>query len=156
MRCPICHSPETRVTDSRTAIDGWSIRRRRECTKCGFRFSTYEEIELLNIVIIKNDGRQEPYQRNKLIRGLKRAIEKRPISDDQFQRLISRIERDIQKLKQDKVTSRKIGEIVMRHLKRVDEVAYIRFASVYRSFKDLQSFKRELNLLFKTKAKNKN
>ena len=155
MKCPFCNNEDTKVTDSRLAADGWSIRRRRECTRCNFRFSTYEEIELLNISIVKNNGQKEPYNREKLIRGLERATERRQISPEQFQRLVSRIERDIQKLKKDLVTSKEIGEVVMHHLKRVDEVAYIRFASVYRAFKDLRSFKRELNLLFKTKVKNK-
>jgi len=124
-----------------------SIRRRRECLKCGFRFSTYEEVEILDLSVIKRDGRKESYSRDKIIKGLRRALEKRPITDDNFKKLINLIERDLQVLRQNEVTSEQIGQIVMKHLRRLDQVAYIRFASVYQSFKDAQTFRRELNKL---------
>jgi transcriptional repressor NrdR len=154
MKCPICYYPDTKVIDSRTAGDGLSIRRRRECLKCGFRFSTYEEIEILDLVIVKRDGHKENYSREKMTKGLKKALEKRPITKDKFKKLIHLIERDLQKLKKPEVTSNKVGEVIMRQLKKVDKVAYIRFASVYESFKDAQTFRRELNKLLKTKKNN--
>jgi transcriptional repressor NrdR len=150
MKCPICYYPDTKVIDSRTAGDGLSIRRRRECLKCGFRFSTYEEIEILDLVIVKRDGHKENYSRDKMVKGLKKALEKRPITKDKFKKLVHLIERDLQKLKKAEVTSNKVGEVIMRQLKKVDKVAYIRFASVYESFKDAQTFRRELNKLLKT------
>lgn len=153
MKCPACHNSDTKVVDSRASSDGASIRRRRECLKCAFRFSTYEEIEILDLSIVKRDGRKESYSRDKLVKGLKRALEKRPITDDSFKKLIHSIERDLQVLKKNEVTSNKIGQLIMKHLKRVDQVAYIRFASVYESFKDAQDFKRELNKLLSKKKK---
>jgi len=151
MKCPICYFLDTKVVDSRVAPDGLSIRRRRECLKCGFRFSTYEEIELLDLVIVKRDGRRESYSREKMTGGLKKSCEKRPITEDQFKRLIHSIERDLQRLKATEITSRQIGQTVMKNLKKVDPVAYIRYASVYESFKDANEFRRELNKLIKEK-----
>ncbi len=133
--------------DSRISSDGASIRRRRECEKCGFRFSTLEEVELLDLTVIKRDGRRESYSREKLERGLRKSLEKRPFTDQQFQKLVHKIERDIQKKRCGELTSLEIGEIVMRHLKSFDKVAYIRFASVYRSFEDVKSFEAELRKL---------
>lgn len=144
MRCPACHNVDTKVTDTRVAGGGMAIRRRRECLRCGFRFSTYEEVEILNLTVIKRDGRKEPYSREKLEAGVRKSFEKRPITHEDFKKLLSRIERDLQLAGRSEITSRQIGDIVMRHLKRQDEVAYIRFASVYRSFRDAESFKREL------------
>ncbi len=155
MKCPVCYYQDTKVIDSRVASDGLSIRRRRECLKCGFRFSTYEELEILDLMIVKRDGRKESYNRDKLTKGLNRALEKRPITEDKFKRLIHSIERDLQKLRQGEITSSQVGQIVMRHLKRVDQVAYIRFASVYESFKDAQTFRRELNKLLKSRKSRK-
>ena len=146
MKCPICYHPDTKVLDSRAATDGLSIRRRRECLKCAFRFSTYEELEILDVSLIKRDGRREAYSRDKLISGLKKASEKR-IGDDKFKKLIHMIERDIQALKTNEVSSQDVGKIVMKNLKKVDQIAYIRYASVYESFKNVQEFKRELNKL---------
>lgn len=146
MKCPICYHPDTKVLDSRVATDGLSIRRRRECLKCAFRFSTYEELEILDVSLVKRDGRREAYSRDKLISGLKKASEKR-ISDDKFKKLIHMIERDIQALKINEVSSQDVGRIVMKNLKKVDQIAYIRYASVYESFKNVQEFKRELNKL---------
>lgn len=151
MRCPVCYYEDSKVTDSRVALDGLSIRRRRECLKCGFRFSTYEEVEILDLVVVKRDGRKESYAREKIVKGLKRALEKRPVTDDNFKKLINLIERDLQILRKDEVTAGEIGQIVMKNLKRFDQVAYIRFASVYESFKDAHEFRRELNKLIKMK-----
>jgi transcriptional repressor NrdR len=148
MKCPICYHPDTKVLDSRVATDGLSIRRRRECLKCSFRFSTYEELEILDVSVVKRDGRRESYSRDKLISGLKKAAEKR-INDDKFKKLVHLIERDIQALKKTEVTSQEIGKIVMKSLKRVDQIAYIRYASVYEQFKDVKQFKKELNKLLK-------
>jgi len=159
MKCPVCLTSDTMVTDSRISSDGLSIRRRRQCRKCSFRFSTYEEMEILNLSIIKRDGRREPYSKEKLSLGLKKALEKRPYTADDFKKLIVRIERQIQKKKKDEITSQDLGELVMKTLKRFDKVAYIRFASVYRSFEDVKTFQKELNLLLKNKnikKKNKN
>lgn len=153
MKCPVCYFADTKVVDSRAASDGLSIRRRRECLKCEFRFSTYEEVEILDLTIIKRDGRKENYNREKLIKGLRRAFEKRPITDEKFKKLISLVERDIQVLRKSEIISSQIGQIVMKHLKKIDQVAYIRFASVYQSFKDAQTFKRELNKLINPKKK---
>ena len=152
MRCPVCYYEDSKVIDSRVASDGLSIRRRRECLKCGFRFSTYEEVEILDLVVVKRDGRKETYTREKIIKGLKRALEKRPVTEDGFRKLINSIERDLQILRKNEITSGQIGQIIMKTLKRFDQVAYIRFASVYESFKDANEFRRELNKLIKTKA----
>lgn len=124
--------------------EGSSIRRRRECDKCGFRFSTVEEVILLDLVIVKRDGQREAYDREKLIRGIKRALEKRPYTDASFRVLVHAIERDIQREQTNELTSEDLGEIVMKHLKGFDDVAYIRFASVYRQFEDVETFQREL------------
>ncbi len=150
MKCPICYFQDTKVVDSRVASDGLSIRRRRECLKCGYRFSTYEEVEILDLTIVKRDGRKESYLRDKLIKGLRRALEKRPITEEKFKKTVSMIERDLQVLRKSEILSDQIGQIVMKQLKKIDQVAYIRFASVYESFKDAQSFKRELNKLIKS------
>lgn len=144
MHCPLCNYYDTKVSDSRVSTDGFSIRRRRECTKCNFRFSTVEEGEILDLTVIKRDGRHEPYSKDKLITGLKRSLEKRPHTAETFKGLVQKIERDIQKKRKLELTSREIGEIVMKRLKSFDQVAYIRFASVYRSFQDVESFTREL------------
>lgn len=153
MKCPVCYYHDTKVVDSRVASDGLSIRRRRECLKCGFRFSTYEEIEILDLTIVKRDGRKEAYNREKIVKGIKRSLEKRPITEDKFKKLIHLVERDLQVLKKSEITSDQVGQIIMKHLKRLDQIAYIRFASVYQSFKDVQTFQRELNKLLKSKKK---
>jgi transcriptional repressor NrdR len=155
MKCPICYYQDTKVIDSRAATDGLSIRRRRECLKCGFRFSTYEEIEILDLTVVKRDGSKEAYSREKIIKGLKRALEKRPVTEDKFKKLLHVIERDLQALRKNEITANKIGVIIMKHLKKADQVAYIRFASVYESFKDAQEFKKELNKLIKVKKRRK-
>ncbi len=139
------------MVDSRVASDGLSIRRRRECLKCVFRFSTYEEVEILDLTIVKSNGKREAYLREKMVSGLKKALEKRSITDDTFKKLVNGVERSLQMLRKNEVTSNQIGQIVMKHLKKVDQVAYIRFASVYESFKDAHTFRRELNKLLKSK-----
>jgi transcriptional repressor NrdR len=153
MFCPVCNHHDTKVIDSRAASGGFTIRRRRECPKCSFRFSTYEQQELLDQTIIKQDGRREAYAREKLEKGLKRALEKRPYTRESFQTLVAQIERAIQKLKKQELTSRDLGEIVIKFLKKFDKIAYIRFASVYRAFEDMKTFEKEVASLVKTKAK---
>lgn len=147
MHCPVCNDPETRVLDTRLSQDGTSIRRRRQCDHCEYRFSTLEEIELLNITIVKRDGSREVYDRDKLERGLRRALEKRPHTASDFRGLIHAIERDLQRIDNTEIRSQSIGEVVMDNLKRFDKVAYIRFASVYRSFEDVDTFQAELDRL---------
>ena len=150
MKCPACQHADSKVTDSRLINEGMAIRRRRECLKCSFRFSTYEEVEILNLTVIKRDGRTEPYSKDKLESGLRKSFEKIAITQDDFTRLLNRIERDIQHDgNNDEIKASKIGDIITKHLRRVDEVAYIRFASVYRSFKDAKTFQRELKKIIK-------
>jgi transcriptional repressor NrdR len=150
MRCPVCGNQDTKVVDSRVTGNGHSIRRRRECVECSYRFSTLEDVEILDLALIKRDGRREPYAREKLEAGLKKALEKREHTDEAFKELVSAIEVDIQRLRRQELDSGEIGEIVMRHLKDFDSVAYIRFASVYRSFEDVETFQNELSKLSRT------
>lgn len=151
MRCPVCNGSSTKVVDSRLGADGLTVRRRRQCGKkrCSFRFSTTEEIEMIDITVEKKDGSKSPYIREKLIAGVRRSLQKRRYKDDEFRRLIQNIERDIQRSKARRITTQRIGEIVMKHLKQFDKVAYIRFASVYHSFEDLEKFAEELDSLMK-------
>lgn len=151
MKCPVCYYHDTKVVDSRVAGDGLSIRRRRECLKCGFRFSTNEEMEILDLAVVKRNGARESYSREKVTKGLKKSLEKRPITDENFKKLVHSIERDLQAMRKNEVTSNEIGQIVMKNLKKIDQVAYIRFASVYESFKDAHTFRRELNKLLQNK-----
>jgi transcriptional repressor NrdR len=151
MKCPACHYQDTKVVNSRSAGDGLTIRRRRECLKCGFRFSTYEEMEILDLNIIKRDGRNEAYSRDKLVRGLKKSLEKRPVDEETLKKMVNSIERDLQVLKSNEISSNDVGRIVMKHLKRIDKVAYIRFASVYESYENLEAFEEELDKLLKRK-----
>lgn len=154
MYCPICNHKETKVIDSRIHNEGAGIRRRRQCEKCEYRFSTTEDIELLGLTVIKRDGRRAPYERAKLLRGLQRSLEKRPYTEASFKKLLHHIERDIQKKRSGEITSAQLGDIVMRHLRRFDKIAYIRFASVYQSFEELEDLERELHsLMRKRKAK---
>ena len=155
MRCPICNYQDTKVVDSRVASDEMSIRRRRECEKCTYRFSTMEEMELLDLMVVKRDGKREPYSREKIERGLFKALEKRQFTDLDFKKLVHAIERDIQKKKVAEIRSMDLGEIVMNRLRGFDKVAYIRFASVYRSFEDVQHFQQELDKLIKNKTSKK-
>lgn len=153
MHCPVCRSKETRVIDSRAGHDGMAVRRRRECTKCAFRFSTLEEVELLDIVVVKDDGKREGYDRRKLRNGIERSLTKRPYTQERLDKLIHNIERDIQKKKKREVTSSDVGDIVMRHLKRFDKVAYIRFASIYLAFEDVTTFEEEIKELGKKRKR---
>lgn len=153
MKCPSCNYSQTSVTDSRVIDDGLAIRRRRECDRCGYRFTTIEEVDILNLSVIKRDGRREPYSREKMETGIRKALEKRSITSAALKRLVGQIERDVQQRGRTEITSAQIGEIVMKRLQRVDQVAYIRFASVYRQFQDVESFKRELNHLLKKKPR---
>ena len=148
MKCPNCLNEDTKVLDSRPVEEGSAIRRRRECDKCGFRFSTYEEIEILDLAVLKKSGEQQTFSKEKLERGIRRALEKREHSEDALRKLVSSIELEIQKKAKDgKIKSLEIGEIVMKKLKKLDKVAYIRFASVYRQFDDPDEFKEELKKL---------
>ncbi len=147
MKCPFCGYEESKVIDSRPTDEGERIRRRRECLECGKRFTTYEMIESLPIVVIKKDGSRETFDRQKLLTGMLRACEKRPVSIEMLDRAISDIETVIQNSLDREVSSDKIGEFVMEKLKEIDEVAYVRFASVYRQFKDINTFMDELNKL---------
>ncbi len=153
MKCPYCSYFDTAVLDSRETEDLESIRRRRECLKCGKRFTTYERIDMINLVVLKKDGRREQFDRKKLLNGFMKATEKRPISMDLIEKVVSEIETELRKKDSIEIPSHEIGEIVMRKLRTLDKVAYIRFASVYRSFEDLESFERELRTLLKEKAK---
>lgn len=152
MKCPVCDYHDTKVVDSRVASDGLSIRRRRECLKCGFRFSTYEEMEILDLNIVKRDGRKEVYSREKLVRGLRKSLEKRPVTEDAFRKLVNSIERDLQVMRKSEVTSLEVGQAVMKELKKTDQIAFIRFASVYQQFKDVHTFQKELNKLLRNKG----
>ena len=147
MKCPFCSYEESKVIDSRPTDEGQRIRRRRECLECGKRFTTYEIIESLPIIVIKKDKSRESFNRDKLMTGLLRACEKRPVSIDQLDNMIDEIEAIIQNSLDREVSSEKIGELVMDKLKNIDEVAYVRFASVYRQFKDINTFMNELNKL---------
>lgn len=147
MRCPVCNNDNLSVVDTRPSEDDLSIRRRRECAKCHFRFSTIEEMELLDIIVVKSDGHRESYMRDKMENGIKMSLTKLPYTRENFHRLINSIERDIQKRKSKEVSSKEVGEIVMKHLKNFDKVAYIRFASVYRDFRDVRTFEKELKKL---------
>ena len=146
MYCPVCNN-STKVVDSRLSSEGTGIRRRRECVSCEYRFSTIEEMEILDLTVVKRDGRRESYSRDKMTKGVLRALEKRPYTQVRFKELLYMIERDIQRQKASELTSDDLGEIVMTHLRTFDKVAYIRFASVYRQFEDVESFKRELDTL---------
>lgn len=147
MRCPRCHAPDTRVLDSRPTDEGTAIRRRRECQVCGERFTTREKVEVTPLWVIKRDGRRELFNRDKVLRGMLIACEKRPVELDQLQAIASDVERELYRRFDNEVESRVIGEMVMERLQRVDQVAYVRFASVYRQFRDLETFRRELDRL---------
>ncbi len=151
MKCPYCSYEESKVIDSRPTDEGARIRRRRECLKCEKRFTTYEMIESLPIIVIKKDGSRETFDRQKLMTGMLRACEKRPVSIETHDKIIDDIESNIQNNLDREIKSVKIGELVMQELKGVDEVAYVRFASVYRQFKDINTFMTELNKLLEKK-----
>ena len=153
MRCPSCLSGNTKVIDSRDVDDFRAVRRRRECLKCKNRFTTYERVEFTNFLVIKKGGRRESYDRSKLENGIVKACEKRPISKEQIDKIVSDIERKLQATCDTEVKSKRIGELIIRALRKIDKVAYIRFASVYKSFEDLKSFEDELKGLKKKRRK---
>ncbi len=147
MRCPFCNHTDGKVVDSRASKEGDSIRRRRECLKCGRRFTTYERIEEVAQMVIKKDGRRENFDRWKIKSGILKAVEKRPVGLEQVDALIDEVERELFNSTEHEVTTKAIGEAVMNKLKQLDEVAYVRFASVYRQFKDLNEFMSELKTM---------
>ncbi len=154
MRCPFCGHMEDRVIDSRLSKDGDVIRRRRECLKCEGRFTSYERIEEIMPSVVKKDGRREPFDRKKILHGLEKACEKRPVSVEVRETLVDRIEKDLQRLGEKEIPSSWIGEQVMKALKEIDEVAYVRFASVYRQFKDIKEFMEEIkNIVYAKKVR---
>lgn len=151
MKCPYCGYQESKVVDSRHSEDGGSIRRRRECLACQKRFTTYETVESLPVFVVKKDNSREPFDRNKVLNGMLRACEKRPVSTASLEEAVKEIEQVVQNSLEREVSSDFIGELVMDHLKALDEVAYVRFASVYRQFKDINSFMHELNKILEEK-----
>jgi transcriptional repressor NrdR len=156
MRCSFCGYKEDKVVDSRSIQEDRAIRRRRECLKCGKRFTTYEYIEEPSLIVIKRDGRRQPFDRKKILSGIMKACEKRPISIDKMEEIVIQVERALQKKPIREVPSTKIGELVMDRLKSLDDVAYVRFASVYRQFRDVEQFMLELkDMLNKEKRREK-
>ena len=147
MRCPYCTYLESKVVDSRATEENTTIRRRRECLECGKRFTTYERIDELPIMVVKRNGGRERFDRNKLLNGLLKSCEKRPISRDQLEGVVNSVEQQIRNQMEDEIETTVIGELVMNYLSKLDEVAYVRFASVYRQFKDIETFRMELDKL---------
>lgn len=145
MNCPYCTNKESKVTDKRSSPDG--IRRRRECLKCKKRFTTYERIERSDLYVIKKDGRREKFELKKLELGIEKALEKRPVSQEKVKKMINEIDEQIRKIGKKEINSSVIGELVIKKLKKLDEIAYVRFASVYRQFQDIKDFKQEMRNL---------
>ncbi len=153
MKCPFCNHNEDKVTDSRETSEGAAIRRRRECSNCGKRFTTYEYVEKTPLMVIKKDGRREAFSHQKILNGLLKACEKRPVSVERLENIVTQIEVGLQKKFEQEVDSHHIGEMVMEKLAQLDDVAYVRFASVYRQFKDINQFMRELKDVFNKRVK---
>ena len=151
MKCPYCGHPESKVIDSRPADENASIRRRRECLSCARRFTTYETVESLPMVVIKKDGSRQSFDRQKMLRGMIRACEKRPVTLAELERIADEIEQELQNSMEREIRTEDVGEKVMDRLRKVDQVAYVRFASVYRQFKDIDTFMAELNKLLAEK-----
>lgn len=149
MKCPYCQSNETKVVDKRETEDFLVTRRRRECLKCSKRFTTYERVELAGLMIVKKDSKREAFDRDKLLKGIQKACEKRPVETEKIDEVASKIEAKLRNAEKEEIESRKIGEFVMKELKKLDKVAYIRFASVYREFEDIKSFEKEIKDLKK-------
>lgn len=145
MNCPFCNNTETKVVDSRETNEGKITRRRRECLKCKARFSTYEEVELLRMSVIKKSGQRVDYDKAKIEAGVRKALEKRPVTEEKIAQFIGEIEYGIRTKEKPEITSREIGRIILKKLREFDEVAYVRFASVYKSFGSIESFKKELD-----------
>ena len=152
MKCPYCNNIGDRVVDSRESKDGRSIRRRRECLVCGRRFTTYERIDEVPLMVVKKDGRREGFDRNKLLTGLIKACEKRPVSRGDLEKIVDDVEIYIQENTDKEVSTSEVGRIVMEKLQKLDKVAYVRFASVYREFKDVSEFLKEINEIFESKG----
>lgn len=152
MKCPVCAEPDTRVIDSRTIKDGFEIRRRRSCDTCSHRFTTYERSEGAFPMVVKKDGRREPWDTDKLLLGVSKACDKRPISVKQIKQLVDDVGKDIGSLSLEEIPAEEIGEYIMKRLRELDEVAYVRFASVYRSFKDIDEFMDELSSLVRKRG----
>lgn len=150
MRCPFCHHQDDRVVDSRTSREGRAVRRRRECLRCGRRFTTYEYIEERTLQVLKRDGETEPFDHRKLVGSIEVAVAKRPITPAEIVTFVEDIERELDRRESGEVTSREIGEMVMERLRTLDQVAYVRFASVYRQFEDAQQFKQIADMLRRT------
>ncbi|MBR4861070.1 MAG: transcriptional repressor NrdR [Firmicutes bacterium] len=150
MKCPFCDNPDTKVIDSRPTEEGHAIRRRRGCDRCSKRFTTYEKVEETILMVVKKDGKREAFDRNKLLRGITRACEKRPVSLAVMEGMVDEIERKLNNMMEKEVASDYIGELVMDELKKVDEVSYVRFASVYRQFTDVNTFMKEIEKLVGT------
>jgi len=148
MKCPFCGHADDKVVDSRTIKDGELIRRRRECLECTKRFTTYERIEEIPLMVVKKDGRREPFDRSKIVIGVLKACEKRPVGVEQIEDLVDRIEKNINNSAEKEVSAAKIGALIMEELRELDEVAYVRFASVYRQFKDINEFMDVLKTLY--------
>ncbi len=153
MKCPFCENDDTKVIDSRHTEEGHAIRRRRECDVCGKRFTTYEKIEEMVLMVVKKDGSREAFDRNKVMNGIIKACEKRPVTADEIERIVSEIERGLNNMMEKEVPSTFIGELIMEQLQQVDEVAYVRFASVYRQFTDVSTFVAEIEKLLGNKKK---
>lgn len=153
MRCPFCIHPDSKVQDTRPADEGAVIRRRRECLGCGRRFTTYERVEVLPLVVVKKNGQREVFSRDKLLMGIIKSCEKRPVEVAQIEEMVQEIEKELYNTMEREVSSHVIGELVMERLRLLDEVAYVRFASVYREFKDVQSFLQELQELLQQNRK---
>lgn len=153
MRCPFCNGSDNKVTDSRETSEGTAIRRRRECVDCGKRFTTYEYVEKTPLMVVKKDGRREPFSHQKILNGLIKACEKRPISVESLESIANEIEGELQKRFEQELESNRVGEMVMERLSQLDDVAYVRFASVYRQFKDINQFMRELKGVFNKRGK---
>lgn len=151
MNCPFCNFHETKVVDSRPTDEGQAIRRRRECLRCLKRFTTYEKMEKTPLIVIKKDGNRQLFDRNKILNGILKACEKRPVPLTKIEELVDEIEKDLYNSMEKEVTSEMIGQMVMNKLKEVDEVSYVRFASVYRQFKDINTFMEELKKLLNEK-----
>ncbi len=154
MNCPFCNTYDTKVLDTRAADEGRSIRRRRECNSCQKRFTTYEKLESIPLVVVKKDGRRDIFDSDKILRGLIKACEKRPVSIEELEKMVADIERSLSNNMDKEITTTIIGEEVMKRLKDIDEVAYVRFASVYREFKDVNTFLKEIEELILKNEKN--
>ncbi|MCL1982359.1 MAG: transcriptional regulator NrdR [Clostridiales bacterium] len=151
MKCPFCENADTKVIDSRPTEEGHAIRRRRECDSCGKRFTTYEKIEEMLLMVIKKDGKREAFDRDKIFKGISKACEKRAVPMAEIEKVVDEIERGLNNTMEKEIESKFIGELIMEQLKRIDEVAYVRFASVYRQFTDVNTFIAEIEKLMKSK-----